>query len=100
MPVAPYEVTTEVRRYPGVGGWHYVTLPAEVVDDIRERFGSSARAFGSLPVSVEIGHSEWTTSVFFDNNTSSYLLPVKADVRRREEVAEGDTVTVRLAIKG
>jgi hypothetical protein len=25
---------------------------------------------------------------------------VKADVRKREEVAEGDTVTVRLAIKG
>ena len=53
-----------------------------------------------LPVSVEIGHSEWTTSIFYDNNTASYLLPVKADVRQREEVGEGDTVTVRLAIKG
>ena len=100
MPVAAYEVTTEVQKYPGITGWHYVTLPADVVDDIRERYGSSARAFGSLAVSVEIGHSEWTTSIFYDNNTSTYLLPVKADVRKREDVAEGDTVTVRLAIKG
>ena len=99
MPVAPYEVTTEVQRYPGVAGWHYVTLPADVVDDIRERFGHSARAFGSLAVSAEIGHSEWTTSLFFDNNTSTYLLPLKADIRKREDVAEGDTVSVRLAVK-
>jgi Domain of unknown function (DUF1905) len=99
MPVAPYEVTAEVKLYPGVGGWHYVTLPADVVDDIRARFGNSARAFGSLAVSVEIGHSEWTTSLFYDNNTASYLLPVKAEVRNREDIAEGDTVAVRLAVK-
>ena len=35
MPVAAYEVTTEVQKYPGITGWHYVTLPADVVDDIR-----------------------------------------------------------------
>ena len=99
MPVAPYEVTAEVLRYPGITGWHYVTLPDEIVDDIRARFGSSARAFGSLAVSVAVGHSEWTTSIFFDNNTATYLLPLKADVRKREQVAEGDTVTVRLAVK-
>jgi hypothetical protein len=99
MPVAAYEVTTEVLKYPGITGWHYVTLPADIVDDIRARYGSSARAFGSLAVSVEVGHSEWTTSIFYDNNTASYLLPLKADVRKREDVAEGDTVTVRLAVK-
>jgi hypothetical protein len=99
MPVAAYEVTTEVQKYPGITGWHYVTLPDDIVDDIRARYGSSARAFGSLAVSVEIGHSEWTTSIFYDNNTATYLLPVKADVRKREDVAEGDTVTVRLAVK-
>jgi hypothetical protein len=99
MPVATYEVTTEVQKYPGITGWHYVTLSADVVDDIRARYGSSARAFGSLAVSVEIGHSQWSTSIFYDNNSESYVLPVKADVRKREDVAEGDTVTVRLAVK-
>jgi hypothetical protein len=67
--LAPYEVTTEVLRYPGITGWHYVTLPTEIVEDIRGRFGNSARAFGSLAVSVELGHSTWSTSLFYDNNT-------------------------------
>jgi hypothetical protein len=99
MPVAPYEITAEVLCHPGVAHWHYLTLPEDVVDDIVARFGGSHHAAGSLPVSVRLGHSEWTTSLFYDNDTCSYLLPVKADVRRRERVGEGDTVAVRLAIK-
>ena len=99
MPVAPYEVTTEVLRYPGITGWHYVTLPTDIVEDIRGRFGNSARAFGSLAVSVEVGHSTWSTSLFYDNNTDSYLLPLKSNIRKQEHIDEGDTVTVRLAVK-
>jgi uncharacterized protein DUF1905 len=100
MPIAPpYEVTTEVQKYPGITGWHYVALPADIVDDIRTRFGNSARAFGSLAVSAEVGHSTWSTSLFYDNNSESYLLPMKANIRKQEHIDEGDTVTVRLAVK-
>ena len=100
MPIAPpYELTTEVLKYPGITGWHYVTLPDDIVDDIRGRFGNSARAFGSLAVSVEVGHSTWSTSLFFDSNTNTYLLPLKANIRKQEQIDEGDTVTVRLAVK-
>ena len=99
MPVAPYEVTTEVLRYPGITGWHYVTLPSDIVDDIRERFGNSARAFGSLAVSVEVGRSTWSTSLFYDSNKQTYLLPLKGDIRKQEHIEEGDAVTVRLAVK-
>ena len=63
------------------------------------RASRSARAFGSLAVSVEIGRSTWSTSLFFDSNTNTYLLPLKADIRRQEHIDEGDTVTVRLAVK-
>lgn len=99
MPVAPYELTVEVMRRPGITGWHYIVLPPEVVDDIHARFEGSQRAFGALQVSVGIGSSEWTTSLYYDNDTKTYVLPVKADVRKYEGVAEGDSVTVRLAVK-
>jgi hypothetical protein len=99
MGAGPYEMTTEVWRYPDASGWYFVTLPPEVTDEIRTRYGGSHRAFGSLPVSVGLGHSEWSTSVYFDVKAAAYLLPLKADVRRREHVDEGDAVTVRLAIK-
>lgn len=99
MAAGTYEVTAEVVRHPGAEGWHFVTLPTEVTDAIRARYGGSHRAFGSLPVSVALNRSVWSTSLFFDTKSSAYLLPVKADVRRREHVDEGDRVTVKLAIK-
>jgi hypothetical protein len=99
MAAGAYELTAEVVRYPGVAAWHFVTLPTEVTDEIQAQFQGSQRAFGSLPVSVALGHSVWTTSLFFDTKSASYLLPVKADVRRREHVDDGDTVTIKLAIK-
>lgn len=99
MASGPYEMTAEVWRYPGAAGWYFVTLPSDVTDELRARYGGSHQAFGSLPVSVGIGHSVWTTSLYFDTKLSTYLLPVKADVRRQEHVDEGDTVTVRLAVK-
>jgi hypothetical protein len=94
MAVGAYEVTAEVVRYPGAAAWYFVTVPAEVTEGILARHGGSQRAFGSLPVSVALGHSVWTTSLFFDTKSEAYLLPVKADVRRREQVGDGVTVTV------
>jgi hypothetical protein len=37
--------------------------------------------------------------LFADNKSSSYLLPIKADIRRREDVAVGDTVTLTLDLE-
>jgi len=51
-----------------------------------------------VPVRATLGATTWSTSVFADTQRGSYLLPVKADVRRREGVADGDTVTVRLHV--
>jgi len=40
--------------------------------------------------------STWSTSVFPDASSGSYLLPVKAAVRRTEGIDHGDLVTARL----
>jgi Domain of unknown function (DUF1905) len=50
------------------------------------------RPFGSVAVGVTLGSTTWTTSLFRDTKSGSYLLPVKAGVRRREGVGAGDTV--------
>ena len=92
-------IATEVWRHPGNGGWHFATFPGDVADELRARLGHLRRPFGSLPVRATIGRSSWETSLFADSKSASYLLPVKADIRRRERIEEGDTVTLTLQVQ-
>ncbi|HEX6026826.1 MAG TPA: DUF1905 domain-containing protein [Solirubrobacter sp.] len=89
--------TAELWRHAGQGGWHFVTLPHDVADEVRAR-SLPRRGFGSVRVRATLGATSWETSVFPDAKTSSYLLPVKGDVRQRERVRDGDTVTISLAL--
>jgi hypothetical protein len=53
--------------------------------------------WGAIPVSVRIGETAWTTSLFPRNGR--YLLPLKDAVRMAEDLALGDTVDVELIIQ-
>ena len=85
-------------RHDGPAGWHFVTLPGELADELEARFAEAHRPFGSLAVRVTLGGRTWSTSVFRDTKSESYLLPIKADVRRRERIAAGAVVTLSLAV--
>jgi hypothetical protein len=100
MSEAAYKVRTRVWRYPGVGGWHFITLPEKYSEEINFRFGMRGKGWGSIPVIAIIGETEWTTSIFPDRKSRGYLLPVKAEVRRNEKIKSNDmaTVTVRIRI--
>jgi hypothetical protein len=98
MAIGVYEVTGEVWLHPGNAGWHFVTLPVELADEIRARYAAAHRPFGSVPVRATVGSTTWTTSLFADARSSSYLLPIKAHVRRREHIEDGDTATVTLEL--
>ncbi len=52
--------------------------------------------WGMIPVRVGIGASEWKTSLFPKNG--GYLVPLRADIRAREGIAEGDAVAIQLDI--
>lgn len=98
MPGVSYDLQAELWLYPGVSGWHFLTLPKNQAAEIRGLFGDVARGWGSLPVRVTVGASTWTTSIFPDKKSGSYLLPVKATVRKAEGIVAGDTVSFRLLV--
>lgn len=92
--------------YPGPGGWparpqsgwHFITLPVTHAKTIKSLLLGTRRAWGSLPVKATIGKSSWKTSVFPDKKSNSYVLPVKADVRKKENLEDGDTISVTLQV--
>lgn len=81
----------------GKTAWTFVTLPADTAQDIRY-FSGSRRGFGSVRVEATLGSSRWKTSVFPDGKRNSYVLPLKAAVRKAEKVSTGDTVRVHLRL--
>lgn len=94
-----YKTKATVWVYPGeFANWHFVTLPQIIGKEIKQAWGSVAKGFGSLPVEVTIGATTWKTSIFPDKISKSYLLPLKAQVRKREMVMEGDTVSFSLKL--
>ncbi len=77
--------------------WFFLTLPVDDAAQIkftRER----KTGFGSVRVSVSIGETGWKTSLFPSKESDSYLLPVKADVRKKEGIDAGDMVTVNVKV--
>jgi Domain of unknown function (DUF1905) len=88
----------EIWQHDGAGGWHFVTVPLAVADEIRER-APAGRGFGSRRVTASLRGSTWSTSVFPDSTSGSFLLPIKQQVRRAAEVEAGDMVRVVLHVE-
>lgn len=84
-------------EWTGKGAWTFVTLPEETAQDIRW-FSGPRRGFGSVRVEATIGSSRWRTSIFPDRKRNSFLLPLKAAVRKTENIRTGSTVHVSLRL--
>jgi hypothetical protein len=57
------------------------------------------KGMGFLRVAATVGKTTWDTSIFPDRRSDAYLLPLKADVRTREGIGIGDTISFMVEIK-
>ena len=97
------DFTAELWVYPGADGvknansWHFVTLPGEIADQIKFVWQKQP-GFGTVRVKVRIGAMQWQTSLFPDKASNGFLLPIKAAVRRNENLIAGDTLNISLVV--
>jgi hypothetical protein len=95
-----YQISGKIWLYPGESAnWHFFTIPKKESGEIKTAYTGLTRGWGSLPVSVTIGKTNWETSIFPDSKSGTYILPLKAVVRKKEHLYEGDTCTVSIEIK-
>jgi hypothetical protein len=88
-----YTSRSKVWLYPGEAAWHFVNVDKKHTAELKEKYGVKRRGFGSIPVVVTLGKTSWKTSIFPDKRSGTYLLPLKQQVRAKEGVAHGDTIT-------
>lgn len=81
------------------GAWHFVTLPAGLSKRIRTLTTGQRNPFGSFRVKARTGLTGWETSLFADTKRDAFLLPVKAEVRRKEKIKAGDTIEVSIRLE-
>ena len=93
-----FEFEGELWFWRGPAPWYFITVPEEECAAIHDEAPGVTYGWGMIPVAVRIGGSEWKTSLW--PKDGRYIVPVKAAVRRSEELAEGDTPTVRLTVGG
>ena len=80
------------------GSWHFFTVPEDQAEAIRaHRFEGPRRGFGSVRVEARIGAVAWRTSLF-PQKSAGFILPVKAEVRRKAGISAGDEIAVELQL--
>jgi hypothetical protein len=86
-----------VIHWRGPSPFFFVPIPAAEAEELRRISRAVTYGWGMIPVQAAIGDVVFTTSLF--PKDGSYLLPIKAEVRRRAEVTAGDRVFIELTVQ-
>lgn len=93
-----YEFTAEAWQYTGKGAWVFISLPRRMSKEIRKYFKHEEEGWGRLKATAQIGNTEWKTAVWFDTKANAYILPLKSEIRKKEDVGAGKKVKVIIRI--
>ena len=90
------EFAGDVWFWKGPAPWYFVTVPEHGCVEIEATAAMVSYGWGMIPVEARLGETTWTTSLF--PKDGSYVVPIKASVRRAEDIDVGDRVQLRLTI--
>lgn len=88
-----YKIKAKVWKWPGDAGWYFVNVDKKISADIRNAYPK-----GFVKIIAQIGNTTWDTSLFPHKLSASYLLSVKASIRKNEGIYEGDEIKIRFRI--
>ncbi len=91
----------KIFKYPGMAAWFFVPVSKDISEKIKNLQSAKKiqkRGWGSVPVTASIKKTAWDTSIFPDKKSGCFLLPIKKEVRLKEDVWDGDMVEVSLKL--
>ncbi|MFA6353725.1 MAG: DUF1905 domain-containing protein [Candidatus Paceibacterota bacterium] len=81
------------------GLWRFARVPEDISAKIKDmQKGRLRRGWGAIYAKAKVGKSEWVTSVFPDRHSTTYILPLKKQIRYEENLYDGIDINVSIAI--
>ncbi|SDU81480.1 protein of unknown function [Microlunatus sagamiharensis] len=80
----------------GPAPFHFVAVPEDVADDLREIAPLVSYGWGMVPARVSTGSSSWETALW--PKDGGYVVPVRDRFRRAERLEVGRPVTLRVEV--
>ena len=90
------EFSGNLLYWRGPSPFYFVAVPADECEVLRDVSKWVTYGWGMIPVRAQIGKTVWKTSLF--PKAGGYFVPVKASVRKAEDLGEGDEITVGLEV--
>lgn len=90
-----YTIRGKVEKFPQAGGWFYIRVPKRLTAISKK---SKATKWGLIPAKVTVGETTWKTSLL-PMGDGTLFIALKAQVRKREDVGLGKTITAHFTLK-
>lgn len=93
----PIVATGRIVRWNGdKGSWYFLPVTGAAAAEVRMESSGMRSSFGSVRVEAELNGVRWRTSLFPDRASDGFLLPLKAEIRRRGGLEADGSATVYL----
>lgn len=93
-----YNFTGTVWQHSPNGGWVFVSLPKTISKEIRENLQWQEEGWGRMKVLASTKNIEWQTAIWFDTKSETYLLPLKAEIRKKAFIQLDDTLDIQILV--
>jgi hypothetical protein len=90
------EFEAEVNEWRGPAPFSFLAVPEPMCEDLRTASRDVCYGWGVIPVTVRIGATRWTTSLF--PKDGGYLVPLKDRIRAAEGIEQDDVVAAVLTV--
>jgi hypothetical protein len=91
-----YDFSEKPWQHSSPTGWHFISLPKEMAKEIRTALKTEEEGWGRLKAIAKIGNTEWKTAIWFDTKKDTYLLPLKAEIRKKERIGTDRNIEVTI----
>lgn len=93
-----YEFSAPVWKHSASAGWYFVSLPIELSAEIRQNNPWKEEGWGRMSAKAKIKETMWNTSIWYDTKLKTHVLPLKAEIRKKEKIEFGDVLDVLILV--